>query len=612
MYVCTYVRKQIEQTGTPQEYEIPNIDVSFPSVSAFIASINTPEGANDVMRAGAVVVDGKRYLIHYDPSGPKMRGEKWALTLGFLASNQKRMQAALRDAPAARQACLEAALRTWVQQAPDEQREEAAQRILACAAKGATTLSLHGFGLTALPPVIASLTQLRRLRLPGNALTSVPPEVKALEKLEVLELDGNRITALPRWITGLPALRVISANDNRIDTYPWVARKLPHLAYLWLENNAIPELPDELLRCDGKYEDFLAGNPCATAEHSRHWLGFIAPCSPTWFDPTPGDATGSWIELRRAPLGTSHGRLPHYMTGAIEPAEPDREAAPQRPDGREAARCSTLFATALARLDSARDETQCRSTPILAFRLALLERWMLADIATFEPAMATLELALDDCPSTLLAALDDLEIFVIQSHMTRVGAGASELAALGYSLYRLNLLMDILRRTHKDPAQEEVTQLRSQLAYALGLPGETRGVSLTDRGFGFHFADPLPPDANALLAAVHAAEGREREADAGLVHFITHWAPWQAYVRRTCPATIDDLNGRLQDWLSGAQERMEAGQTSEPQYQKSARHLKAAFEARVRDLGAQLWRTQFPPRPAETRPNPGSNGKLAS
>jgi len=51
--------------------------------------------------------------------------------------------------------------------------------------------------LTALPPEIAQLANLRELKLGGNRLTTLPPEIGQLTNLRRLALGGNRLTALP-------------------------------------------------------------------------------------------------------------------------------------------------------------------------------------------------------------------------------------------------------------------------------------------------------------------------------------------------------------------------------------------------------------------------------
>jgi len=92
---------------------------------------------------------------------------------------------------------LVTAVQSWAARR-EQRRQEAASR----------QLRLDGNRLTALPPEIGQLTNLRQLTFRHNQLTALPPEIAQLTKLLGLRLDGNQLTALPPEITlGLPGTR---------------------------------------------------------------------------------------------------------------------------------------------------------------------------------------------------------------------------------------------------------------------------------------------------------------------------------------------------------------------------------------------------------------------
>jgi Leucine-rich repeat (LRR) protein len=82
--------------------------------------------------------------------------------------------------------------------------------------------------LTALPPDIGQLVNLRALDLSGNRLTALPPEIGLLTSLQWLDLRGNRLIVLPSELCHLENLDV---SGNPLPTeYPDNTEEL--LAYL--------------------------------------------------------------------------------------------------------------------------------------------------------------------------------------------------------------------------------------------------------------------------------------------------------------------------------------------------------------------------------------------
>lgn len=102
---------------------------------------------------------------------------------------------------------------------------EALARVKRAAKTKDTALSLAGLGLTALPPALGTLTELRELDLSGNALEELPPWIGALSHLEALDLSGNRLTHLPEALAGLTALQRLGLGGNQfVDVPHWLGR----------------------------------------------------------------------------------------------------------------------------------------------------------------------------------------------------------------------------------------------------------------------------------------------------------------------------------------------------------------------------------------------------
>ena len=122
-------------------------------------------------------------------------------------------------------------------------------------------LSLHGLGLTALPPEIGKLTKLRVLYLGANHLTTLPPEIGQLKSLEYLAVDYNRLSHLPASIGQLIQLQQLYLSENQLATLPPTIGNLTSLKVLAVKENRLVSLPSELrlLRRLGHLS--LAGNP---------------------------------------------------------------------------------------------------------------------------------------------------------------------------------------------------------------------------------------------------------------------------------------------------------------------------------------------------------------
>jgi hypothetical protein len=99
-------------------------------------------------------------------------------------------------------------LNIWAQQEglSDENKAEAARRMLECFERRASELDLSGLRLLSLPEQIGNLTQLMRLDLYRNQLQALPDCFANLVYLTQLTAEDNSLTALPDWIGNLTCL----------------------------------------------------------------------------------------------------------------------------------------------------------------------------------------------------------------------------------------------------------------------------------------------------------------------------------------------------------------------------------------------------------------------
>jgi Leucine-rich repeat (LRR) protein len=123
-------------------------------------------------------------------------------------------------------------------------------------------LRLDGNQLAALPSEIGQLTNLWELRLDGNQLATLPPEIGQLSNLGTLTLDGNQLAALPPEIGQLSNLGTLTLDGNQLAALPPEIGQLTNLRKLRLDSNQLTTLPREVADLlSGGLELGLAGNP---------------------------------------------------------------------------------------------------------------------------------------------------------------------------------------------------------------------------------------------------------------------------------------------------------------------------------------------------------------
>ena len=110
------------------------------------------------------------------------------------------------------------------------------------------TLDLSEEGLTALPPEIGQLQNLRTLALNKNRLAALPPEIGQLQNLRTLALNQNQLTALPPEIGQLRNLRGLWLYRNQLARLPVEIAHLESLRKLVLSGNKLDTIAPEIIR----------------------------------------------------------------------------------------------------------------------------------------------------------------------------------------------------------------------------------------------------------------------------------------------------------------------------------------------------------------------------
>ncbi len=139
--------------------------------------------------------------------------------------------------------------------------EEELLRVIEQAAReGWTELDLSGNNLTALPPEIGTLTQLKKLILGkyryddegnyrgtiGNNLSALPAQIGQLRQLEELQVVANQLSALPGEIGQLTSLQSLDLRGNQLSALPGEIGQLTSLQTLDLRGNQLSALPGEI------------------------------------------------------------------------------------------------------------------------------------------------------------------------------------------------------------------------------------------------------------------------------------------------------------------------------------------------------------------------------
>lgn len=102
--------------------------------------------------------------------------------------------------------------------------------------------------LTRLPPNLSKLTKLQDLKLSNNTISNSTSYkvLGQLPNLRSLWIDQNQLTYLPNEIGLLSTVNYLYLDNNLLTTLPKSIQLLPNLATLWLGHNCFKEIPPTL------------------------------------------------------------------------------------------------------------------------------------------------------------------------------------------------------------------------------------------------------------------------------------------------------------------------------------------------------------------------------
>ncbi|GLH09254.1 hypothetical protein R5R35_000069 [Gryllus longicercus] len=122
-------------------------------------------------------------------------------------------------------------------------------------------INLSGNRLTAFPPQILELSNVKYLYLGGNQITCVPRDIWKLISLQVLYIGGNQLTEVPVTVGKLGNLQALVLSDNQLESLPASIANLKHLRSLLLHKNRLRTLPPEIVGLKCLAELSLRDNP---------------------------------------------------------------------------------------------------------------------------------------------------------------------------------------------------------------------------------------------------------------------------------------------------------------------------------------------------------------
>jgi hypothetical protein len=107
------------------------------------------------------------------------------------------------------------------------------------------------------------------LDLLSQNLTAIPPVVFTMTNLEYLNLANNKITNVPADIGNLTHLKWLYLNQNAITSLPDTMNKLVNLQLLAIEQDGITALPSDMAGMANLHSIIVQGNPLPLAEVTR-------------------------------------------------------------------------------------------------------------------------------------------------------------------------------------------------------------------------------------------------------------------------------------------------------------------------------------------------------
>lgn len=107
-------------------------------------------------------------------------------------------------------------------------------------------LDLRNQGISTIPEVVFSSTQLECLFLNRNNLQIDNAPFEKLQKLKILSLSDNNLTTLPKSISKLRSLKQLNLSFNQFSSIPESIFEIHQLQSLDISSNSLKEIPEEL------------------------------------------------------------------------------------------------------------------------------------------------------------------------------------------------------------------------------------------------------------------------------------------------------------------------------------------------------------------------------
>lgn len=205
---------------------------------------------------------------------------------------------------------------------------------------GAVTLcelELSHNHLTALPPQIGLLTNLKMLLLDHNALSELPVEIGNLVQLQVLHLQCNSLAFVPEQLCSLPDLRHFKVLLNAFD-FAHRQLLLPNVGPLF---SAVPSLVDmcctSLVRAQEQHqqhslgESFLPEELRTRIRNADQCFLCRAPCLPGYHVPQTRLVVGKKVLIRKSVCSADCG----HRALRLDAAEYDGNRGDMTPAERE-------------------------------------------------------------------------------------------------------------------------------------------------------------------------------------------------------------------------------------------------------------------------------------
>lgn len=122
-------------------------------------------------------------------------------------------------------------------------------------------LILRDKGLTALPPQISQMKQLRSIDLSGNKLAAFPPQLLSVVTLVSIDVTGNPIKLVPDKISQLTNLVRLNLKNTGISSLPPTIGQCKALSNIDVSQNPLLSLPIKELNLLPNLRTLHFGNP---------------------------------------------------------------------------------------------------------------------------------------------------------------------------------------------------------------------------------------------------------------------------------------------------------------------------------------------------------------